>query len=63
MRYLVAFTSTASTYVEIDADSPEEAEEKAWFQIDAGLCHQCSSGVELSGDWDIDMVEELPVQD
>lgn len=61
--YLVAFVSTAATYVEVEADSPDEAEEKAWFEINGTLCHQCSSNVELSGDWDTDTVEELPVQD
>jgi hypothetical protein len=58
--YSIAFTTTASSVVEVEADSLEEAEEKAWNSLSWGLCNQCSSGsesvsgVELSGDWDTD---------
>lgn len=58
--YSIAFTTGASSVVAVEADSLEEAEEKAWEQLPMGLCNHCSSGtatvsgVEISGDWDTD---------
>ena len=56
---MASFVSTASTWVEVEADNEEEAQEIAEREVYATLCHQCSDGVELSGDWDFDSVEEL----
>lgn len=53
-RYVVPFVQTAATYIEVEADSKDEAVELAWQEVDASLCHHCSRRVELSGDWDPD---------
>ncbi len=68
-KYTVYMVTTASTWVEIEADSPEEAEEALWAgQHSPGLCAQCTSGpggwgrksdrggVELTGDWEVQSV-------
>ncbi len=49
-RYAVHFTGGASTWETVEADSPEEAIEKAapyWR-----LCHQCSSDGDIGDEWD-----------
>jgi excinuclease UvrABC ATPase subunit len=59
-EYLAYFTTTASVAVRIDADSPEEAQEKADdFNDFPGLCAHCSGwgqrlGIELSDVWEQD---------
>lgn len=58
-KYLIAYTSIVETYVEIEADTLEEAEEEGWMKIDASLCHQCARGIDLSGDWDQCSIEEV----
>lgn len=49
MIWRVAATVTGSTYLgEVEADTREEAEAKAWSELAAApsFCHQCSSGCE-----------------
>lgn len=46
-RYGVTLFAHASTIVEVDADSPDEAREKARAQVDVTLCHQCAHHVSL----------------
>lgn len=63
-RYTVSIPLHASTTYECDADSPEQALEKARDEAGSpGLCHQCSRECEL-GDvdeqhLDIDCVMEI----
>lgn len=45
MRYIVMGLIHANTREEVEADSPEEAHEKA--ACHASLCHQCSDELEL----------------
>ncbi|EFC80166.1 hypothetical protein [Parafrankia sp. EUN1f] len=52
-RYGVVFTTTASALVKVEADSPEEAREKAPAELDTGLCHHCARRIEL-GDFEYD---------
>lgn len=48
MMYAVTVLFDASRSVSIEADSPEEAEEKAHNQVGSvSLCHQCSGEVEM----------------
>jgi len=58
-KYLIAYTSTAATYVEIEAENEAEASDRGWNKIDANLCHQCAAEVDLNGDWDEDSVEKI----
>ena len=49
MKYEVYGVVRASKYLgTVEADTKEEAEEKAWSDLDAyvSLCHQCSSEAE-----------------
>lgn len=55
-KYAVHFTGTASTTVEVEADSKEEAEEKAYDALPAGICAQCSGWRQTwSQEWPDDM--------
>lgn len=51
--YGVMFTATASRLEKVEADSPEEAREKARAGVYVSLCHQCAHEVEL-GDFEDD---------
>jgi hypothetical protein len=56
--YIVYLATSASTSVEVEADSPEEAEDKAYQAKLPTLCAQCSGwnnppGVELNDTWEI----------
>lgn len=53
-KYRVYYVQTASTVVEVEADSPKEAEEIGFEKLPGGLCHQCAGQIDLSGDWDVD---------
>lgn len=59
-KYRQWFSTGASGYVEIEADSPEEAEAKIEREIGdpGGICAQCSGwgrdqGIDL-GEWEVD---------
>lgn len=52
-RYGVLFTTSASSVVEVDADSPEAAREKARKEVGVTLCHQCAHELNL-GDFEDD---------
>jgi hypothetical protein len=48
MMYSVTVLFDASRSVSVEADSPEEAEEKAHNQVgSASLCHQCSDEIDI----------------
>lgn len=54
-NYYVPFYTYASAGVEVEAESVEEAIEKAWDAFDGpSLCHHCSNGLDLNGDWEMD---------
>jgi len=49
MKYLVHFKLYASTMVEVEAESEEQAREKAEENFEpVCLCHQCANDVEIS---------------
>lgn len=50
--YTVCFVSTASTTVDVEADDPDEAIDKACQEVYVSICHQCNRNFELSGDWE-----------
>lgn len=56
MQYTVYFTATVSTAVTVEADSPDDAEEKAYDQLPSGLCHWCASTINSPGEWDLEDV-------
>ncbi len=62
--YRVSLVNSVGTSVEVEADSPEQAEELVWdsdgFQNLGGLCHQCEGRVGSLGDWDIDQYNDKP---
>lgn len=48
MKYMVCVLIDASKTIEVEAESPEEAKEKAMNEIGVpSICHQCSREVEL----------------
>jgi hypothetical protein len=51
------FTTTASHVEEVEADSPEEARDKAREQAYVSLCHQCAHHLDL-GDFEDDEDDE-----
>jgi hypothetical protein len=59
-KYVVAFSTHAATYVEVEADSPEEARERADETFEAPfICAQCSgwgqsTNLELGDSWEQD---------
>lgn len=56
MKYRAFFTVATTCSVEVEADSEEAAEEKAWELVDVpSLCWQCSRQLDV-GDI-LDMVE------
>lgn len=50
MKYTFSATGTISLHVEVEADSLEEAVEKAKEAPIMGLCHQCASTGD-EGEW------------
>lgn len=55
-EYTIYFTGFASTWETVEADSPEEAIEKAapyW-----GICHQCQKDGDIGDDWEPMVVYE-----
>lgn len=60
MRYRVYYTTTASTAIEVEADSPEDARVVADEEFDSPtICAQCSGWgsdgwIELGDDWEQD---------
>ena len=59
MKYRVIFTVDATCSVEVEADSEEEAKEKAWEEASAPtVCHQCSNELEVGDIMDCIDVEE-----
>lgn len=64
-RYAVHLTSNASATLYVEADSKEEAEEKALNDGVPGICAQCAgygreNSLEVGDDWDVNEVEESP---
>lgn len=70
MQYRVYLQQMAGTAITVEADSREEAMDKAYDNAPAGLCAHCSGfgsrpGIDLAGDWEIadeneDVVEVAP---
>lgn len=52
MKYTVALTSGATTVIDVEADTPEEAREKACEEAYVGLCHQCAHDVTVGDEWE-----------
>jgi hypothetical protein len=46
-KYSVSIPYYASVFVKVEAESKEQALEKAYEQARPGLCHQCSDRVEV----------------
>ncbi len=60
MKYTVSFIVHATTYVEVEADSEEEAREKAKYVAEEPcLCWQCANALEIGCLGDIANVEEV----
>lgn len=51
-KYIVPFVQVASHFVEVEAESKEEALELAYEEAYAQPCHQCSQEIDLHGDWE-----------
>ncbi len=49
-KYYVTFEVSASASIEVEADNPDEAEQKAEEEIHVSLCHQCARNIHL-GDY------------
>lgn len=60
-KYRVHLVTTASTFVEVEADNPEDTADKALESDLPWLCHQCDSQsasdgetLELGDTWEVD---------
>jgi hypothetical protein len=61
-KYNVAIPWYATVNIEVEADTPEEAEEKACREVHASVCHYCSKHIEI-GEQDYERscdVQEIP---
>lgn len=52
MKYTVVLASSSTTVIDVEADTPEEARERACNEAYVSLCHQCSDSVEVGDDWE-----------
>jgi hypothetical protein len=46
--FFVIATYACDAFMEVNATTPDAAEEKFWREHYASLCHQCSDGLTLS---------------
>lgn len=58
-KYRLFFSQTAGAYATVEADSLDDAIERAYDELPSGVCAQCSgwgrnSGISLDGDWILD---------
>lgn len=61
MKYTVYGYLTISAVATVEADSGEEAKEKALALDTPGLCHQCSNaGSEAEGSWTLNGFDPVP---
>ena len=58
-KYKVTLLYTATKQVEVEADSKEEANNKAMDEGYVCLCHQCADEIEIDDDWNIADIQEL----
>lgn len=56
-EFVVLFTTTTSTAIRVEADTPEQAEAVAADELPGSLCHQCSRERD-QGDWELHSVED-----
>lgn len=56
-KYRVWYTTPVSQWVDIEADSPEEAEDAAWRELEPvpWLGHRMDAG----GDWEVESAPDL----
>jgi cytochrome c5 len=59
MKYRVTFEVYASATVTVDADSEEQAREKAGKKVWPTLCHECSHEIDISGIGELTHVEAV----
>lgn len=55
-EYTVHFVTCASTSVRVQAEDPDDAIDRAYGDVYASLCHQCSRQLEVAGDWEPECV-------
>lgn len=58
-KYLVIFEVYGSASAEVEADSKEEAQEKAARQVHPSVCHQCARDVQIDDVGEVVEVMEL----
>ena len=59
MKYVVTIEVYATTRVEVEADSADQAETKAFKNAHVSVCHQCSHKLDIGDLGDVLEVEEL----
>jgi hypothetical protein len=57
-KYTVHFTTVASTTVQVEADDPDEAIDRAYNEVYVSLCHQCAHEMDLGGEWEAEAVTD-----
>jgi hypothetical protein len=60
MKYIVSGYLTISAVVDIEAESPEEALQKAEELTTPSLCHQCASAGGDEGTWQLNEFDDPP---
>ena len=51
--YHVLLHQTVGTVLDVEAESTEDAIEKAYAEAPSSLCHHCAREVEMGNDWEI----------
>lgn len=59
MKYLVSMSTGASGVVEVEADSPDEAVDKACEEMYVSICHQCAREVTVGDEWEPEAAYEV----
>jgi hypothetical protein len=52
IRYSVVMVAGATIVVDVEADSPDTARERAREEAYASLCHKCANDVTLGDEWE-----------
>ena len=52
MKYTVVLVAGATTVVDVEANTADEAREKACEEAYVSLCHQCAHDVTVGDEWE-----------
>lgn len=53
MKYTVLLQSAAGTWVDVEADTPQEAAQRGEEDAHVSICHQCAGQVDVGDEWEV----------